>query len=322
MTQNQSEQDNMSYINNDVPMRAAEDLDAAIYARTSSASQRFGYSLDEQVRRCWTQCQRRNWDVTHIFRDEAESGSNTDRPMFQKMLSEAKEEVFDVVIFWKLDRFSRSLIHAVELERDFRNWGVALFSATEQIDTTTPTGRFNFRNISSASEFERDLIKQRSQMGMKALAMEHKWPNDHPPLGYKIRDDDKLKPITSEADLVREIFSRYRQLKSMPKLARKLNEEGKTTKSGEGWTPQKISAILRNELYIGTYSVADVEEHVPEYQILDRELFHEVVSVRMRFQGSQSEKADQMSEDRKKERVSKVIEQYDQYLGNSRRDSL
>ena len=317
MTRNPSEHDGESPIQSAVPMRAAEDLDAAIYARTSSASQRFGYSLDEQVRQCWVQCERLDWDVTHVFRDEAESGNNTNRPMFQKMLAEAEEQTFDVVIFWKLDRFSRSLIHAVELERDFREWGVALFSVTEQIDTTTPTGRFNFRNISSASEFERDLIKQRSQMGMRALAMEHKWPNDHPPLGYGKRDDDKLEPLPSEADLVREMFQRYCQVRSMPKLAKKLNAEGKTAKSGEDWTPQKISAVLRNELYTGEYSVADVNEHVPEYQILDKELFEDVADVRMRFQSSQTQSVDEMSKERKKDRVSEVLEQYDQYLTES-----
>lgn len=317
MTRNPSEHDGESPIQSAVPMRAAEDLDAAIYARTSSASQRFGYSLDEQVRQCWVQCERLDWDVTHVFRDEAESGNNTNRPMFQKMLAEAEEQTFDVVIFWKLDRFSRSLIHAVELERDFREWGVALFSVTEQIDTTTPTGRFNFRNISSASEFERDLIKQRSQMGMRALAMEHKWPNDHPPLGYRKRDDDKLEPLPSEADLVREMFQRYCQVRSMPKLAKKLNAEGKTAKSGEDWTPQKISAVLRNELYTGEYSVADVNEHVPEYQILDKELFEDVADVRMRFQSSQTQSVDEMSKERKKDRVSEVLEQYDQYLTES-----
>lgn len=322
MTRNPSEHDGESPIQSAVPMRAAEDLDAAIYARTSSASQRFGYSLDEQVRQCWVQCNRRDWDVTHVFRDEAESGNNTDRPMFQRLLAEAEEQTFDVVIFWKLDRFSRSLIHAVELERDFREWGVALFSVTEQIDTTTPTGRFNFRNISSASEFERDLIKQRSRMGMKALAMEHKWPNDHPPLGYRKRDDDKLEPLPSEVDLVREIFSRYRQIKSMPKLANQLNDEGKTTTSGKDWTPQKISAVLRNDLYIGKYSVADVDEFVPDYQILDENVFDQVADIRMRFQTSQSTNVSQMSSVRKKDRVSKILDQYDQYLSETETDDV
>ena len=103
----------------------------------------------------------------------------------------------------------------------------------------------------------------------------------------------------------------------MPKLAKKLNAEGKTTKSGDNWTPQKISAVLRNDLYIGHYSVADVDEHVPEYQILNKEVFEEVADIRMRFQSSQAQSVGGMSKERKKDRVSEVLEQYGQYLTES-----
>jgi len=320
MSPGSPEQSAEDVIQRGTPMRTADNLDAAIYARTSSASQRFGYSLDEQVRRCWEQCQQLNWDVTHVFRDEAQSGSDIDRPMFQKLLTEAEAEMFDVAVFWKLDRFSRSLIHAVELERDFRDWGVALYSITEQIDTTTPTGRFNFRNISSASEFERDLIKQRSRMEMKALAMENKWPNDRPPLGYRKQENEKLEIIPNEADLVRKIFRRYLELKSMPELANELNDDCESTKTGADWTAQKVSAILRNRLYIGEYSVADVEEHVEEYQIITQSLFDTISDVRMRFRRSGNTDIDQMSESRKDERITKVLDQYEVYLSESHRD--
>jgi site-specific DNA recombinase len=97
-----------------------EGLRAAIYARTSSASQAFGYSIDGQVRRCWDRCQQMGWTVSHVYCDEAVSGKDTDRPMFQELLSYAEAGAFDVVVFWKLDRFSRSLMHAVQLEKEFR----------------------------------------------------------------------------------------------------------------------------------------------------------------------------------------------------------
>jgi site-specific DNA recombinase len=104
---------------------------AAIYARTSSRSQRFGYSLEEQVRLCVERCGLLNWDVAYVFQDGEKSGKDTDRPMFQRMLSLAQRGAFDVLVFWKLDRFSRSIMHAVTLEADFRKWGVALHSITE-----------------------------------------------------------------------------------------------------------------------------------------------------------------------------------------------
>jgi len=197
---------------------------AAIYVRTSSVNQRFGYSIKEQVRQCWERCEMLDWTVAYVFRDEAKSGKDTDRPQFQQMMKEAESDCFDVIVFWKLDRFSRSLMHAVQLEKQLRDFDVALHGVTQQIDTTTPAGRFNFRNIASAAEFERDLIKQRTEMGMKAMALEGKWPNDQPPLGYCKCEDDTIEIVEEEADLVRDIFESYVEAKSMPEVARRLNE--------------------------------------------------------------------------------------------------
>jgi site-specific DNA recombinase len=183
-----------------------EQLRAAVYARTSSQNQEYGYSLDAQVKRTVQRCESLGWEVGFVYRDGAESGKDTDRPMFKRMLSAAEKRVFDVIAFWKLDRFSRSLMHAVQLESDLREYDVSLYSVTEQIDTTSPTGRFNFRNIASAAEFERDMIRQRTQLGLNELASERKWPNDSPPLGYELDSERKLRVVEEEKQLVVEIF--------------------------------------------------------------------------------------------------------------------
>ena len=240
---------------------------AAVYVRTSSVNQRFGYSIKEQIRQCWKRCEMLGWEVRYVFRDQEESGKNPNRPQFQLMMSKAELDCFDVIVFWKLDRFSRSLMHAVQLEKQLRDLGVALHGVTQQIDTTTPAGRFNFRNIASAAEFERDLIKQRSQMGMKAMALERKWPNDRPPLGYAKCEDDTIEVVEEEANLVQDIFELYLQVKSMPEVASRLDERGVATKEGNSWTPRAVGDVLQNQIYVGQYVVADVEEKAPEYQI-------------------------------------------------------
>ena len=291
-----------------------EELEAAIYARTSSSSQEFGYSIDGQVRRCRTRCEQMGWPVTHVFCDEAISGKDTDRPMFQQLLSRGRAGAIDVVVIWKLDRFSRSLMHAVQLERDFRDWGVAMHSVTENLDTTTPTGRFNFRSISSASEFERDLNKQRTAMGMKELALERKWPNKQPPLGYRKLDEGTLEIVATEAELVRNIFETYIERKSMPTVAEELNKEGYRTKSGLEWTTSSVGRILRNDLYVGNYDVAGIQEYVSEYHLLDRELFEEATSVRMRFQRDTQSNRDKMPAKRKEKRVQRIADQFQEFL--------
>ena len=308
-------------MSNQIPIRervtdddsADETVRAAIYARTSSTSQAHGYSLEQQVRQSIQRCRRRGWDVTFVYRDEAESGGNTDRPMFQTMLQVAKQEAFDVIVFWRLDRFSRSLIHAVQLEEDLREHDVELYSVTEQIDTTTPTGRFNFRNIANAAEFERELIKQRTQAGLEGMAAEYKWPNDTPPLGYTIDDNQRLVIDDDERELVEEIFSLYTEMRSMPQVAAELNERDIRTAEDEEWTPRAIGDILRNEIYTGQYNLASVSEHIPEYQIIDDELFKEVTELRHRFQsGSASQKT--MPNKQKKKNIDTIKKMYEEYL--------
>jgi len=292
---------------------------AAIYARTSSENQRHGYSIDEQVRVCWERCETMGWDVVRVYRDEVESAKDIDRPMFRELMATAETGLFDVVVFWKLDRFSRSLMHTVNLEEELSEWGVGLHSVTEQIDTTTPAGRFNFRNIANAAEFEREMISQRTRMGHHARALEHKWPNDSPPLGYDSREDGKLE-VNEDAELVRRIFRMYLEFESMPQVAYELNrqdiEPRMDTRCGESddeWLTKHVSKILKNELYIGRYQVAGVDEHVPEYQIVSDSLYREVEDTRHRFQRGRGEK-DSVSRDRKQDMTDSVISEYLDYL--------
>lgn len=290
-----------------------ESLRAAIYARTSDTTRDQGYSLDAQVSRSLDHCDSLGWEAAFIYRDESESGANTDRPMFQELLKMARKGAFDVIIFWKLDRFSRSLIHAVELEAELREHDVYLYSVTEQIDTTSATGRFNFRNLASAAEFERDMIKQRTQLGLNSLAEEYKWPNETVPLGYTLTDENKLSIIEDERTIVERIFESYIELRSMPDVATELNEDGVTTSEGGDWTASAVGDILRNEIYRGWYELGDVAEHVPEYQFIDDATFEKVTQIRMRFQ-QQGANQQNMPTSRKDLIVKDMREMYLTYL--------
>ena len=292
----------------------SETIRAAVYARTSSPSQRFGHSIGEQVRQCVQRCQRQGWEVQYVFRDEAKSGKDTDRPMFQQMLDRARQGAFDVLLFWKLDRFSRSIHHAVRLEKQFREWGVALHSVTEQLDTTTPAGQFNFRNIANAAEFEREMISQRTKMGHAARATEGKWPNGAPPLGYEITTDGQLQIHEHEARLVKSIFEDYIAVQSMAEVARSLNVKESSAGQSRSWTAATVSSILQNQLYIGVYAVGDIKKSVPDYRIMSNELFDEAMEVRTRFQGK-SESRHAMLVDRKEDHLRSVLKQYRAWLG-------
>lgn len=294
-----------------------ESMRAAVYARTSSTSREFGYSLDAQIKRGIDRCESLGWVVTFIYSDEAESGKDTDRPMFKQMLSMAEKRAFDVIVFWKLDRFSRSLMHAVQLESELRQSDVYLYSVTEQIDTTTATGRFNFRNIASAAEFERDMIKQRTQIGLHGLAEENRWPNDSPPLGYELTDANRLSILEEESALVVEIFEMYLEEHSMPAVAERLNRRGMSTTERGDWTARAVGDVLRNDIYRGHYELGEVSEHVPEYRIIDDELFDRVTDIRMRFKRDSASRSS-MPLSRKARIAQAIKEQYSDYLDSCR----
>lgn len=290
-------------------------LDAAIYARTSSGSQRFGYSIDEQVQRCWEQCESADWDVLYVFTDEARSGRNTDRPQFQELLKRAKQDCIDVVIFWKLDRFCRSLSDLVRIEEQLDEYDVALQSVTEYIDTTSPVGRFNFRNLASAAELESDLTSQRVKMGMHGFAKDHKWPNEYPPFGYRKTESDRLAVDDDEANWVRRIFRMYLEERSMPQVAFLLNETGLSTKKEKEWCRQAINTVLSNGLYVGDYDLAGYEDYVDEYRIMSDELFEAVEKVRYRFQSNTK-----MDDDRKQSKADRLLTEYKQAVEQSHVD--
>ena len=286
---------------------------AAIYAKTSSPNQRFNHSIKEQVERCWKYCDERGWVVKYVFVDEGESGGTIERPKFQMMLERGKENAFGVVVFWKLDRFCRSLVDLVNIERMFRGWGVGLCSVTEYLDTTTSVGRFNFRNLASVAELEREMIGERARIGLHALAKQHKWPNPHPPIGYDRREDGTLKANKKEVRLVRWIFRSYIKNKSMPQVAFELNKSGTLTKKGKKWNARAVRDVLTNELYIGRFNVAGVNERVEEYRIIANDVFEKASETMRRFKEGKG-KRPPMPEDRRRASIDKVFNAYLEYL--------
>ena len=279
---------------------------AAIYARTSDSKSAKQYSIDEQVRRCWERCQNQGWDVEFVFTDEGETGRNTERSGFQEMIEKAESGYFDVVVFWKLDRFCRSVIDLVNTKEQLGQYDVALQSVTEYIDTASPVGRFTFRNLASAAELESDLTSQRVQIGMHGMAKEHRWPNSNPPLGYDLTDDQKLKVNEQEAQLIAQIFNMYLEHRSMPDVAQDLNQRGIRTNRGNKWTQWAVKTVLTNEIYRGQYQLGDYEEYVEEYRILSDELFEAVTNTRYRFKHQKGT----MDKSRKELKASKVLDEF------------
>ncbi len=97
---------------------------------------------------------------------EVASGAKTARPVLEDLLAHLREE--DILVVWKLDRLGRSLKHLVSLTQDLMENKVGLISLNDPLDTTTAQGRLVFNIFASLAEFERDLIRERTQAGLQA----------------------------------------------------------------------------------------------------------------------------------------------------------
>lgn len=123
------------------------------YARVSTQDQKLSLQLDALKA---NGCEK-------IYQEKA-SGAKTDRPELAKLLEHLREG--DTLVIWKLDRLGRSLAHLIELVTTLESRGVSLISLNDPVDTTTAQGRLTFRIFASLAEFERELIRERTQAGL------------------------------------------------------------------------------------------------------------------------------------------------------------
>lgn len=125
------------------------------YARVSTQEQELNLQLDAlEAAGC-----------AKIYQEKI-TGVTRERPQLHALLAHLREG--DVVVIWKLDRLARSLKDLVDIVNELQEKGAELRSLQDQIDTTTPHGKFTFHVFAALSEFERDIIRERTKAGLAA----------------------------------------------------------------------------------------------------------------------------------------------------------
>jgi len=120
-----------------------------------------------QTRELEEYCQRRGWELHDIYVDNGYSGKKDSRPQLNRMMQDAHERRFDVVVVWRFDRFARSVSHLLRALETFNSLGVQFVSLSEQVDTSTPTGKMVFTVLGAVAELERNLIVERVRAGLR-----------------------------------------------------------------------------------------------------------------------------------------------------------
>src|ERR1700693_4316680 len=137
----------------------------AIYARVSTTNH--GQDVTLQTRELQQFAEARGWQMVGAYIDDGVSGAKDSRPELNRLMADAHKRCFDVVAVWRFDRFARSVSHLLRALETFSALGIAFVSLSEQMDTTTPTGKMVFTVLGAVAELERSLIAERVRAGLR-----------------------------------------------------------------------------------------------------------------------------------------------------------
>lgn len=139
-------------------------MKTAVYARVSTNN---GQDPEMQLRELREYCERRSWEVAGEYVDTGVSGAKDSRPELNRLMADAHRCRFDAVVVWKFDRLARSVSHLLRALETFRSLGIEFVSLSEQVDTSTPTGKMVFTVLGAVAELERCLIAERVRAGIR-----------------------------------------------------------------------------------------------------------------------------------------------------------
>ena len=231
-------------------------LRCAVYTRKSSEEgldMEFN-SLDAQREACEAFIASQRAEGWVLVRDRYDdggiSGGTLERPALKRLVADIQEGLVDVVVVYKIDRLSRSLVDFTKLVEVFDANNVTFVSVTQSFNTTTSMGRLTLNILLSFAQFEREVIGERIRDKVAASRKRGMWMGGYVPLGYDVRER-KLVVNEAEAALVRRIFGGFVETESCTKLVQVLRAEGATTKRGRPLTKSDVYRILSNRVYLG-----------------------------------------------------------------------
>lgn len=225
--------------------------------------------------------------VPDRYDDGGFSGGTLDRPALKRLLADIEASKVDVVVVYKIDRLSRSLMDFSRLVEVFDRQQVTFVSVTQSFNTTTSMGRLTLNVLLSFAQFEREVIGERIRDKFAASRKRGIWMGGWAPLGYEVRER-KLIVNEIDAKLVRSIFQRFVALGSMTKLARELISENVRNKYGKLIDKGILYKMLNNPVYIGV-AMHKGDSYPGEHAgIIDRKIWDKVQA---RFQENPRKRA-------------------------------
>lgn len=224
---------------------------AVIYARYSSNRQR-EESIEGQIRECNDFAARNDLSIVHTYIDRAMSAKTAQRPDFLQMIQDSKKGLFDYVIVYQLDRFSRDRYDSATYKHKLKKNGVKVLSAKENI-TDDPSGIILESMLEGYAEYYSAELSQKVRRGMLENVLEGKWPGGNIALGLRLDENHRLQIDEPNAALVRQVRKKFLAGQTRASLVRFLNRKHYKTSSNKRFTETAITYILTNDIYVGTF---------------------------------------------------------------------
>src|SRR3981081_2039365 len=219
------------------------------------------------------------------YDDGGLSGGTLERQALQRLFADIAQHRVETVVVYKVDRLTPSLMDFAKIVELFDRHGVTFVAVTQQFNTTTSMGRLTLNILLSFAQFEREVIGERVRDKIAASKKKGMWMGGVTPLGYAIKDR-KLVAVPEEAETVRLIFRRYRELGSVRLLKQDLDQQGIRSKQrtygngsragGQPFSRGALYALLSNPVYIGEIGHKGTRYPGQHEAILDRETWDSV----------------------------------------------
>ncbi|WP_431304083.1 recombinase family protein [Sediminicoccus sp. BL-A-41-H5] len=228
----------------------------AVYTRksTDEGLEKEFNSLDAQRESCeaYIASQRsEGWVLVHDrYDDGGVSGGTLERPALQRLLADIEAGLVDVIVCYKIDRLSRSLMDFSKLVQTFDANEVTFVSVTQSFNTTTSMGRLTLNILLSFAQYERELIGERVRDKVAASRARGMWMGGPVPLGYRV-ENRKLLVDEAGAATVNRVFEGFAEIGSGTKLLPILRAEGLVTKTGKPFDKSALYKLLVNRVYLG-----------------------------------------------------------------------
>ena len=262
----------------------------AIYTRKSTEPLDYEFnSLDAQRESAenYIKSQKINgWELLpDHYDDGGYSGGNMERPALKRLLADVEAGKIDIIVIYKMDRLSRSLLDFMKLTEMLEQHNVSFVSVTQDINTSTSSGRMMLNILMTFGQFEREIIAERIRDKIAGAKRRGKHCGGPPVLGYDVDPESKTLIINpDEAAVVRDAFILYSQYGSATETARNLNDRGYRIKEwvsrknvrhgGTEFTISTIYRMLKNPIYIGKVKHNGKSYPGEHEAIVDRQLWN------------------------------------------------